>query len=309
MKRPEFDLSALPKTPLTGLAYETLATLDVRSLYQPMMGCGNSLYEFKRRGIRVLGSEWLAGSFAGARALVENNHLRLSESEIARFTPETSPNLAEYPRFAPWVERGFFDSRQAAWLGFWRDQLETLDSSRAALASVAVGWAMSAWTGSKEPRTSQAPSGSVMRFYMNRLNRWIWDNGESNRLYHGDSVSVARDVQADAAYLYLPPPRVAVEMPDWLREAWWQGSSVADLQDFYAENPFFGPMEDYQAAVKALLDHLEAIPVWIVQYRASELDPLWSDPPAWLSGRDRQATPHPDLDAARSDERLLLVTR
>lgn len=309
MKRPEFDLAALPKTPLTGLAWEAFAALDVRSIYEPMMGTGSSLYEFKRRGARVLGSEWLEASFASARALVENNSQRLSEAEMLRFTPATTPNLANHPRFAPWVERGFFDEKQASWLGFWRDQLESLDPTQAALVSVAVGWIMNAWAVQSEPRKTALPGRAVMSLYLKRVNQWIWDNGAVNSIGRGDSVALARNVQADAAYLYLPPPRVAIEMPDWLREAWWQGSSVADLQEFYAANPFFGPLEDYQAAVKTLFDHLEDIPCWIVQYRASELDPLWSDAPAWMAGRGRQATPLPGSDAPASDERMLLIRR
>jgi hypothetical protein len=303
MKRPEFELSALPKTPLTGLAWEALAPYGIRSLYEPLMGTGNSLYEFKRRGIRVLGSEWLEGGFQGARALNENNSQRLSEAEMARFTPQTPPNLAHHPRFAPWVERGFFDEKQAAWLGYWRDQLDALPEATAGLLSVAVGWVMNAWTSRSEAK--QSPSGqTAISFFMKRVNQWVWDNGENNLVMRGDSVAIAREVRADACYLYLPPPRVAIDMPDWLQEAWWQGSSVADLQAFYAANPFYGPVEDYQAAVTTLLDHLEAIPLWVVQYRSSELDPLWGQPPAWLEGRDRHPLPHPGLD---TDERLLLI--
>jgi hypothetical protein len=125
----------------------------------------------------------------------------------------------------------------------------------------------------------------------------------------GDSVQLARQVEADACYLYLPPPRVAIDVRDWLQEAWWQGSSVPDLKAFYDSNPFYGMLEDYQAAVSALFDHLEQIPLWVVQYRSDELDPLWGTSPSWLESRDRLIQPHEGLGSGTPGERLMLAKR
>ncbi|GEM_PF-2421187 len=309
MKRPEFELKSLPKTPLTGLAWEGLAPHGVRSVYQPLMGSGSSLYEFKRLGIRVLGSEWLKGAFSRSKALIENNSLHLTDVQMSRFTPEQAPNLAHHPRFAAWVERGFFDEKQAAWLGFWRDQLDALPAPASELILLAVSWVMNNWLDRAETGQTPLLGGTAVSLFMKRVNQWIWDNQQENLLWLGDSVDHARTVDADACYLYLPRPRVAIEMRDWLLEAWWQGSSVADLKAFYDENPFYGTTEDYQAAVIALFDHLEPIPLWVVQYRRDELDPLWGSPPAWLANRGRIAHPHPSVGEGGSEECLLFVAR
>jgi hypothetical protein len=98
-------------------------------------------------------------------------------------------------------------------------------------------------------------------------------------------------------------------MRDWLLEAWWQGASVPDLKAFYDGNPFYGTLEDYQEAVKALFDHLEQIPLWVVQYRSDELDALWGDLSAWLERRDRLVQPHAGLSGEQAGERLLLAQR
>lgn len=309
MKRPEFDSPSLPKTPLTSLAWQELAPFEVQSLYEPLMGNGNSLYEFKRLGLQVLGSEWLGGAYRGSQALNENNRTRLSPEEIARFTPEAAPNLAHHPRFAAWVERGFFDEKQAAWLGYWRDQLEELNETSMGLVLVALRWVMQHWLDRAELGQDPLPGGTIMSFFMKRVNQWIWDNGQANMTLQGDSIALARDIRADACYLYLPPPRVALDMRDWLVEAWWQGLSVPDLKAFYDENPFYGPVEDYQSAVAALFDHLEQIPLWVVQYRSEELDPLWGEEPAWLSSRDRLVEAHAGRAFEASGERLMLAKR
>lgn len=309
MKRPEFQNRTLPRTPLTGLAWEELVPYDIHSLYEPLMGAGSSLYEFKRQGVRVLGSEWLEGAYLGSQALNENNSSRLSDAEMARFTPLAPPNLAQHPRFAAWVERGFFDSTQAAWLGFWRDQFEGLSAPSAGLVMVAVGWVMNNWLDRAETGQKPLPGATAISVYMKRVNQWVWDNGHANQIMQGDSVQLARDIVADACYLYLPPPRVAIDMRDWLQEAWWQGASVPDLKAFYDGNPFYGTLEDYQAAVAKLFDHLEQIPLWVVQYRSDELDPLWGTKPSWLESRDRHVQPHAGLEAATPGERLMLATR
>lgn len=309
MKRPEFESKTLPKTPLTGLAWEELAPFGIHSLYEPLMGNGSSLYEFKRQGLRVLGSEWLEGAYWGSKALNENNTHRLSDLQMARFTPDQPPNLAHHPRFAAWVERGFFDEKQAAWLGYWRDLFEATPDVPSGLVLVAVGWVMNNWLDRAETGQKALAGATAMSFYMKRVNQWIWDNGHENLTLLGDSIHLARQVEADACYLYLPPPQVAIDMRDWLLEAWWQGLEVPDLKAFYDGNPFYGPLEDYQAAVKALFDHLEQIPLWVVQYRREELDPLWGELPAWLDGRDHHVQPQAGFKNGDAGERLMLAKR
>lgn len=308
-KRPEFERKTLPRTPLTGLASEELAQFGVHSLYEPLMGSGSSLYEFKRQGLRVLGSEWLEGAYWGSKALNENNSTRLSDAQMARFTPDSEPNLAQHPRFAAWVERGFFESKQVAWLGYWRDQLESVGPTGAGLVAVAVSWVMNNWLDRAETGQKPLPGGTAIGYYMKRVNQWVWDNGQPNLTMLGDSVMLAQQVEADACYLYLPPPRVAIDMRDWLLEAWWQGESVPDLKAFYDGNPFYGTLEEYQQAVKVLFEHLEQIPLWVVQYRSDELDTLWGAEPSWLERHDRDVQPHAGLEGCQAGERMMLAKR
>lgn len=309
MRRPEFQPKAMPKTPLTSLAWEELARFGVGSIYEPLMGTGSSLYEFKRQGVRVVGSEWLEGAYWGSKALTENNSTRLSPAEMARFTPDTPPRLERHPRFAAWVERGFFDEPQAAWLGYWRDQFESVSDYPSGLLALAVRWVMNNWLDRAEVGQSSLEGGTAIGFYMKRVNQWIWDNGQANLALLGDSVALAQGVEADACYLYLPPPQVAVSMRDWLLEAWWQGIPVADLKAFYDGNPFYSTLEEYQGAVTTLFENLDHIPLWVVQYRCEELDALWGEQPSWLADRDLIAQQHLGMGGGASAERLMLAKR
>lgn len=309
MKRPEFESKALPRTPLTGLAWQELGPFAVHSLYEPLMGSGSSLYEFKRLGLRVFGSEWLEAAYLGSKALNENNSTRLSADEIARFSPGRDPRLAAYPRFALWVERGFFDEEQAAWLGYWRDQLDGLSAASAGLVVVAVQWVINNWLDRAEGGQKALPGGLAISVYMKRVNQWIWDNGQANRTMLGDSVALAQEIQADACYVYLPPHRVAIDMRDWLLEAWWQGTAVPDLKAFYDDNPFYGTVDEYRQAVTRLFDHLEQIPLWVVQYRSDDLESLWDEQPAWLNRPHREILPPTSLPTDGAGERLLLAKR
>lgn len=307
--RPDFTQQAMPKTPLPGLAWEALAPLGVKSLYEPLTGLGANLYAFKRNGVRVIGSELLESTWSASRALNANNGTRLSPEAIARFTVATPPTLAEFPRFAPWVERHFFDEKQAAYLGYWREQLETLAGYERDLALVAVAWMIDNWIKSLE-QPGVSPAGvSALGLYLKRANQWVWDNGAQNDILCGAPISLAPTVQADACYLYLEPPMVAIDLRSWLLEAWFQGEPEADLSAFYRDNPFYAPVDEYRDGVNALFAGLQHIPIWAIQYRTEELDALWGDHPSWLEGRELVAQQHLGMGEGAEGEMLYVAVR
>ncbi|HEY9898549.1 MAG TPA: hypothetical protein V6D00_05150 [Pantanalinema sp.] len=305
--RPDFMQQAMPKTPLPGLAWEALAPLGVKSLYEPFAGLGANLYAFKRNGVRVLGSELLESTTGASRALNANNATRLSPEAIARFSAATPPTLAAYPRFSPWVERHFFDEAQAAHLGYWREQLEALSGYERDLALVAVAWMIDNWIKRLEQPGTPSASPSALSLYLKRANQWVWDNGASNDVRRGAPIAVAPSVQADACYLYLEPPLVAIDLRSWLLEAWFQGEPEADLSAFYRDNPFYAPADEYRQGVEALFASLQHIPIWAIQYRTEELDALWGDHPSWLSGRELVAQQHLGMGEGAEGEMLLVA--
>lgn len=307
--RPEFTRQAMPKTPLPSLAWEQLAPRGVQSIYDPFMGVGSNLYAFKRYGVKVIGSDMLESTWRTSRALTENNSTRLSEEAIASFMTAEAPNLVTYNRFASWVERGLFSEHQAAWLGYWREQLENLEGYGYDLALVAVGWVLDNWLKPFEQPGVSSASPSAMGLFLKRANQWVWDNGHANAALLGAPSEIAPFVTADACYLYLEPPMVAIDLRSWLFEAWFQGRPEADLKGFYRDNPFFAPIEEYRQGVQKLFEGLEHIPIWAIQYRTEELDALWGDHPSWLSGRDLVAQQHLGMGANAAGEMICVAIR
>lgn len=307
--RPDFTPQAMPRTPLPGLAWEALAPLGVKSLYEPFSGLGANLYAFKRNGVKVIGSDLLASTTSASRALNANNTTRLSAEAIARFSPAAPPNLADYPRFAPWVERHFFDGKQAAYLGFWREQLDGLSGFERDLAVVAVAWMIDNWIKRLEQPGTTGASPSALSIYLKRANQWVYDNGAVNEICQAAPIAFAPTVQADACYLYLEPPLVAIDLRSWLLEAWYQGEPEADLSAFYRDNPFYAPADEYRQGVEALISSLQHLPIWAIQYRTEELDALWGDHPSWLAGREVVAQQHLGMGTGAEGEMLLVAVR
>lgn len=299
----------MPKTPLPSLAWDELAPRGVHSIYDPFMGTGNSLYAFKRYGVRVIGSDLLESTWCSARALNENNTVRLSEEAIASFASSAPPNLSVHSRFASWVERGLFTESQAAWLGYWREQFDQLDGYERGLAVVAIGWMIDNWLKPLEQPGASCAGPSAMTLFLKRANQWVWDNGQVNATLRGNPVDIAAQVQADACYLYLEPPMVSIDLRTWLTEAWVQGRSEADLAGFYQDNPFFAPLEEYRVRVNSLFERMEHIRIWAIQYRTEELDLLWGDHPSWLAGRDLVAQQHLGMGPDASGEMVCVAVR
>lgn len=299
----------MPKTPLPSLAWEELGPRGVQSIYDPFMGNGSSLYAFKRYGVRVIGSDLLESTWCSARALAENNSVRLSEEAIASFASAEAPNLSAYPRFASWVERGLFTESQAAWLGYWRTRFDALEGYASGLAVVAVGWILDNWLKPLEQPGASTAGPSALTLFLKRANQWVWDNGQANEILRGNPLEIAPRVRADACYLYLEPPMVSIDLRTWLCEAWVQGRPEADLADFYQDNPFYASLEEYRQRVITLFERLEHIPVWAIQYRTEELDLVWGDHPSWLAGRDLVAQQHLGMGPDASGEMVCVAVR
>lgn len=307
--RPELIRNAMPKTPLPSLAWEELAPRGVSSIYEPFMGMGSNLYAFKRYGLKVIGSDLLESTCCASRAINENNSTRLSAEAIATFASPQPPTLDSHGRFASWAARGFFDPQQAAWLGYWRDQLESLDGYARDLAVVAVGWILDNWLKPLDQPGTASASPSAMTLFLKRANQWVWDNGQPNVALRGRPVDVAAAVAADACYLYLEPPMLAIDLRSWLFEAWLQGGSEAHLGGFYDDNPFYGPLEVYRQGVRQLFERIEHIPIWAIQYRTEELDAVWGDRPTWLAGRSLVAQQHLGMGPDAAGEMLCVAVR
>lgn len=272
------------RTPLPSMVWDELASRGVHSVYDPFMGSGLSLYAFKRNGVRVIGCEALPGAWAAGQALNENNVVRMSVDEIARFVAPRAPTPDQQPRFAPWAPRTGLTAEQTAWLGYWREAFEPLEGSARGLAIVAVGWMIENWLRPLEnPAASIAPPGTLGLF-LKRVNQWVWDNGQANLALRGSPLQVGT-VLADAAYFYLEPPRTEPELGTYLTEAWVLGEPEPDLRPMLAEHPGYGALASYRMQIEAVFERLAYIPLWAVQYRTEDLDSLWGDPPSWLGTR------------------------
>lgn len=304
-----FTRQTMPRTPLPSLALDLLSEFDVRSIYDPFMGTGLNLYAFKRAGLKVVGSDVLESAWHASRGLIENNRIRLSDSEIASFTSATPPDLAEFNRFAAWVEKGLFDKVQAGWLGYWRERFDRLEGYAQDLALVAVGWMIDNWLKPLEQPGVSASSAGIMPHLLKRANQWVWDNGQTNQILRGGPLQVAQGVSSDACYLYLDPPLVSVDLRSWLNEAWFQGASEADMGAFYHENPFYSSLEEYRDGVMAMFEQLDHIPLWAVQYRSEELDAIWGEQPTWLLGRELRIQQCIGMGAGVAGERLCILAR
>lgn len=254
---------------------EHLAGLRFQSVYEPFAGQAHVSQYFKRKGLRVVTSDLLESHYVFQKALIENNRQVVPHPQVMDWLGLIKDPVVA-TRFSRWANK-YFTPEEAIWLGIWNAHLSRpgLDPVVRALGAAAVGMTMSYWLSFNQRGQAQKPMAPTVAFqhYLQTINSWVCNNGQTNQALWGDAYHLAPKVAADLMVCYPPTDQGYFDYPDahHLFECWVKGDPqlvLPGLEDRAAGTPTLGvPQADPQAYAEALrrfLGRVTHIPVWVL---------------------------------------------
>jgi len=184
---------------------------NVKTVFDAFSGSSVVGYMYKTKGLRVISNDSLEYCYHIARAIIENNDVRLSENEIEGLLKEKNPKAGDYIRKN---FRGvFFKDSVLALLDNLRANIDALSGIKKSIALFALGKTCVSGGGfghfnttTTESKRHYTPK-TFLEYYrrnLHRVNALVFDNGKENKAHHGDILDVAPGVKADLAY-FDPP--------------------------------------------------------------------------------------------------------
>jgi len=184
---------------------------DVKTVFDAFSGSSAVGYMYKTKGLRVISNDCLEYCHHIARAIIENNDVRLSENEIEALLKEKNPKAGDY------IQKNFrgifFKDGVLALLDNLRANVDVLSGVKKSIALFALGKTCVSGGGfghfnttTTEGKRHYTPT-TFLEYYkrnLHRVNALVFDNGKENKAHHGDIMDVAPGVKADLAY-FDPP--------------------------------------------------------------------------------------------------------
>jgi len=257
----------------------------VESILDAFSGSAVVAYMYKTKGLRVLANDRLRYCYHIARAIIENNAVRLTEDEIAALL-EPNPKAGD---FVQTTFRGkFFQSGVHPLIDTIRANIEGLKGYKKDIALFALGKSCISASGSyghfasvsrsSGNRQADTPAEFIERFKKTaaRISELVFDNGQENKAFHEDAVELLPKVNVDA--VYIDPP-YATEFSTTNYETsyhfieglmtYWKG---LEIDESSRVKKF---ISDHQTVTKAnaaeffdkVFQKAEGIKYWIISYR------------------------------------------
>ena len=184
---------------------------EVKSVFDAFGGSNVVGYMFKRKGLKVSSSDALRYSYHIARAIIENNSVRLSDGDIERLiTPGKNGGSFIRDNF----KGTFFTSEVVGILDSLRATIDSLTGYKKDIALFALGKTCISGKGgfghfsaTSNYGTREHTKNDFLKLYESNLVRisdLVFDNGQENKAFIGDILTVLPNVKADLAY-FDPP--------------------------------------------------------------------------------------------------------
>ncbi|MCL4552520.1 MAG: DNA adenine methylase [Candidatus Marsarchaeota archaeon] len=183
----------------------------VSSVLDAFSGSAVVAYMYKTKGLRVIANDRLRYSYHAARAIVENNSVRITDDELASL-------LAENPKAGTFVQDNFkglfFANGVHSVIDSIRANADNLSGFKQDIALFALGKTCMSGKGGFGHFSSSTDYGKRQdtpeefkdRFVSNvaRINALVFDNGKECKAYNKDINAILPEVKVDLAY-FDPP--------------------------------------------------------------------------------------------------------
>lgn len=184
---------------------------DVKSVFDAFSGSSVVGYMYKTKGLRVLSNDALEYCHHIARAIIENNDVRLSGDEIEALLEKKNSDAGDFIRKN--FKGIFFKDETLTLLDHLRANIDALSGVKKSIALFAFGKTCISGGGfghfnttTEEGKRHYTPDTFIEYYRQNlyRINALIFDNGKENKAHRGDIVDIAPKVKADL--VYFDPP-------------------------------------------------------------------------------------------------------
>lgn len=215
---------------------------DVETVFDAFGGSNVVAYNYKQRGYRVITNDRLKYSYHIARAIIENNHVRLSKKDVKMLLKPNHKRTFVYDNFRD----TFFTPEICREIDSIRNNINNLKGYKRSIALASLGKTCldtqhfsqftftkkSEWGRQYRLRSAEA---FRKRFIenVNFYNRLVFDNGKSNKALCMDVNFALRKVDADL--VYFDPPYVTEYTSKSYEDAYhfveglmthWRGKSI-----------------------------------------------------------------------------------
>jgi len=184
---------------------------DVKSVFDAFGGSNVVGFMYKRRGLKVLTNDVLNYSYHAARAIIENNSVKLSEEDIQKLS---TPSSSGGDFIARNFKNTFFTGDVLTILDSLRANIDPFQGYKKDMALFALGKTcisgkggfghFSATTMHGNRRFTQKEFLELYVSNLQRISDLVFDNGQDNHAMNGEIREIAPKVKADLAY-FDPP--------------------------------------------------------------------------------------------------------
>jgi adenine-specific DNA-methyltransferase len=240
-------------------------------------------YMYKTKGLQVIANDRLRYCHHAAKAIIENNSVRLSEDEIEAL-------LADNAKAGSFVQDNFkgifFAKGVHALIDTIRANCDKLSGFKKDIALFGLGKTCMSGKGGFGHFSSSTDYGrrqdtpdefkDRLRKNLQRINALVFDNGKENKAYRQDINDLLPKAKADLAY-FDPPYATEFSTTNYERAyhfveglmTYWEGLEIkADTKVKYYET-------DHKTVTKAnaneffqtFLGNAKHIPHWLISYR------------------------------------------
>ncbi len=256
---------------------------DAESVLDAFSGSSVVGYMFKTKGLQVFSNDRLSYCYHAARAIVENNNVRLSEKDIDGLLKDHNSDAGTFIQKT--FHGIFFHNDVLALLDVLRANIDALNGVKKSMALFALGKTCMSGGGfghfsstTKGGQRNYTTQSFLDHFRDNlyRINALVFDNGKENKAFNGDIVDIAPKVKADL--VYFDPP-YATEFSSTNYEKYyhfveglmdyWKDKEIdhaKKIRNYKIEDPGVTPA----TAKQFFTDFLTAsrhIPNWLISYR------------------------------------------
>ncbi len=256
---------------------------DAKSVFDAFSGSSVVGYMYKTKGLQVFSNDRLSYCYHAARAIVENNNVRLSEKEIESLLKDHNSDAGTFIQKT--FHGIFFHNDVLALLDVLRANIDALSGTKKSMALFALG--KTCMSGGGFGHFSSTTKGGQRNYTVDsyiehyrdnllRINALVFDNGKENKAFNGDIVEIAPKVKADL--VYFDPP-YATEFSSTNYEKYYH--FVEGLMDYWKDKEIdhTKKIRNYKiedlgvtpvTAKQFFTDFLTAskhIPNWLISYR------------------------------------------
>lgn len=269
-----FEINEKEKRIIPSWIWENISDLQVSSIYDPFSGLPKLGSFLKKNGVQVITSDILQCNYWWNKALIENKSTYISQDTLEKVL-NTESTIASV--FGEWSD-SYFTPDECRSLEKWSTNISLLNitDEERALLYVSVYLTMSYWItyNKRYFQNKNIQPNELLSYYVNNVNKMVFDNGMPNFCYYYDSYEIANQIGTEAVYMYFPSKEGFrnYNMKFYLWECWTRRVSQINLEGVInkVEYPKLGETftdtDSYLKAIDSFLSQIVNNRVWIISY-------------------------------------------